>query len=344
MHVLPVIAGMLLLGCGAAFAADAIPATSYFPVLPFDAPPDTTPQLVPLAASHPINKAQTGITHAIIAIHDESRDANGAVATLSALAGAANASTIILAPQFLLLSDLARFAGHLPEQGRAFAAWQMAGWAAGDDALSAQMNLADRNLFPDLKYITIAGFGAGGDFVQRYAAFGMAADAVAKQNLDLRYVIAGANSYLYQTANRPLGGRKGFGRPDIAACPDFDAYPFGLEKLNDYARRVGANQAKTAYATRNITYLNSTMPDAMPASTCAALAQGGDSATRARNYQAYLESVYSDVAARTQTFSLAQGADNNAVGLFGSACGIAQLFGDGICAQTFGDGQAGDMK
>jgi hypothetical protein len=328
-------------------ATDAIPATTYFPVLPFDALAESAPQLVPVAANHGMDGRHPDITQAIIVIHDETRDANTALASLSALAGSANGTTLILAPQFLLDSDIFRFSDHLPEKGRAFARWQMAGWAQGDDALAVPghkaissftvvdlllMYLADRDSFPNLKSVTLAGYGAGGNFVQRYAAFGIAADVMARQDIDLRYVVAGASSYLYLTAARPLGGRKGFGRPDLAACPAANDYPYGLDKLNPYARRVGGNAAKTDYALRLITYINAPAADLLPATDCAVLIQGTDRAARAANYRLYLQSLYGDVAVRTQTFSVAQNTSNDAVGLFGSVCGMAMLFGDGICS------------
>jgi hypothetical protein len=342
--------------CTPALAGEAVPATSFFPVLPADAAPDATPRLVPIAANHPMQEVQVGVTRAIIGIHDDTRDANGTLAILSALAGETNESVLILAPQFMLPSDLSRFAARLPEQGRVFATWQMAGWPRGDDAVTAQgrggvssftvvdlllMYLADRKMFPDLRGITITGFGAGGNFVQRYAAFGMAADILNRENIDLRYVAAGASSYLYQTTLRPLQDKKenskGFGHPDASACPDYNAYPYGLDKLNAYARRVGMNAPKTDYVTRFVTYLNTTAPDVLPDTNCAALAEGPNSAMRSVDYQAYLGMLYGDVASHTQVFALMQDASNDAVGLYGSACGMAVLFGDGICLHTFGE-------
>ncbi len=340
---------VFLLGCGAARAADAVPATAYFPVLPLGATDDALPQLVPVASNHALNGVQTGVTRAIIVIHDDSRDANAALAMMSALAGNANTSTMIIAPQFLLPSDIARFADHLPEKGRSFATWQIYGWAQGDDSIASpghksvssftavdllMMLLSDRAAFPDLREIVVAGSGAGADFVQRYAAFGMAADLVVKQNIDLRYLLADASSYLYLTANRPIApsalGQKGFGAPDAAACPDFNAYPYGLDKLNTYAQHVGANAAKTNYALRFVTYLNG-VGDAFPDSKCAALQQGADSAAREMNYELYLRSIYGEVAAKTQKFWQTRTGKNDAVSLFGSACGMSVLFDNGVC-------------
>jgi hypothetical protein len=267
------------------------------------------------------------------------------------LAGNQNASTIILAPQFLLPSDIVRFTEDLPEKGRNIAAWQVMGWSLGDDSMPIPsrksissftvvdlllMYLSDRTVFPDLKEIIVAGFGAGANFTQRYAAFTAASDAVAKQNIDLRYVVAGATSYLYQTASRPLGGKKGFGLPDAAACPSVNDYPYGLERLNAYARHAGANAAKIAYATRFITYLNANSVNAIPESNCAAMAQGLNSAARAENYRIYLHTIYGDVAERTQTFAKAKDGAIDAVSLYGSACGMTAIFGDGFCPSSEG--------
>ena len=333
-------------GCGAARAADAVPATSYFPVLPFGAADETLPQMIPVAANHALEGVHAGVTRAIIVVHDESRDANSALAMISALAGQANAGTLIVAPQFLLPSDIVRFADHLPEKGRAFTTWPMAGWGVGDDSIVTPghkgissftvidlmlMVLADRDLFPDLKTIIIAGSGAGASFVQRYAAFGMAAEPVAHANIDVRYLLADAPSYLYLTPDRPLGGSKGFGIPAVAACPAYNAYPYGLDALNPYARHVGANAAKIDYALQFVTYLNAPGADVLPESNCAAVFQGADGATRAANYALYLQSLYGEVADKTQKFFNAPNTKNDAVGLFGSACGMAVLFGDGMC-------------
>jgi len=354
MRLLLLIAIVLALGSAPACAADAVPATAFFPILPYDAPPDSSAQWVPLAANHPLDGIHTGITRAIVVIPDETRDANNALATMSALAGMANASTMILSPQFLLPSDLVRFADHLPDKGIAFAAWPLAAWPSGDESLPSPahkgvssftvvdlllMYLSDRNAFPDLQVITVAGVGMGGNFVQRYAALSAAAEPLSQQNIELRYVVGAASSYLYMTANRPLGGRKGFGKPDAAQCPDYNSYPYGLDKLNSYARRVGTNAAKTNYAMHVITYLNAPGKDTLPESYCAALMQGSDSASRATNYNAYLQSLYGDVAAHTQIFSTLKDPQNDAVSLFGSACGMAALFGDGSCAHITGDTQ-----
>lgn len=336
----------------AAYAAgEAVPATAYFPVLPMDAPEDSPTQLVPMAMNRSFDTVHDDVKRAIIVIHDETRDANAALAMMSALAGNLNSSTMIVAPQFLLPSDIVRFSDHLPEKGKIFAAWQVMGWSAGDDSMPIAsrksvssftvidfllMYLSDRNIFPHLDTIVIAGFGVGANFVQRYAALSTATDIVAKQDIDMRYVVAGATSYLYQTVTRPLGGKNGFGLPNIVECPSVNVYPYGLEKLNPYARRVGANAVKTSYATRFITYLSAQASDPFPDASCAGLAQGNSSYSRAENYRIYLHTLYGDVAGKTQVFAKSGEGVNDAISLFGSACGMSSLFGDGLCAPSEG--------
>ncbi|MDE1900428.1 MAG: hypothetical protein KGI37_02145 [Alphaproteobacteria bacterium] len=355
-----------LLACPAAYAADAaagtdaVPATAYFPVMPLDAPDSATPQVVPIAANHPIGGAHPGITRAIIVIHGQTRDANAALGMMSALAGADNATTMIIAPQFLLPSDIARVAAHLPNQGRGIATWRAGDWPVGGNSLAARpqdavssytvvdllaMYASDHDSFPDIRNIAIAGFGTGAVFVQRYAAFSKAIDALEQENIDLRFIVADAPSYLYLTDTRPpdpagKGGHKGFWRPDPTQCLGFDDYPYGLDKLPPYAQRTGANAAKVNYALRFITYLNAppsaadASPDTVPDAGCAAMLQGRDAASRAALFKAYMDMLYSNVAAKTQIFATVPKTPDDAIGLFGSNCGMSALFGDGTCPQA----------
>lgn len=329
---------------------DAVPAAGFFPVFPFDAGDQAEPQFVPVASNHTLDGPHNGVTRAIIVVHDETRDANGALASMAILAGNANPAVMILAPQFLMPSDLARVAAHLPQQGHALAVWNAGDWVGGGDSVINSghkpisaftvidlllMFLADHWSFPDLQTIVVAGYGAGANFTQRYAAFNAAAPVIDRQNINLRYLVAGATSYLYITPNRPLGGRKGYGRPDSAACPDYNIYPYGLEKLNSYARHIGMNAAKTDYVTRFITYINAPAADLFADTHCPALLQGGDGAARAANFHAYLLGLYGDTMVHNHIFAQTKDAKNDAVGLYGSPCATAVLFGDGLCPKSF---------
>jgi hypothetical protein len=329
-------------------AADFAPVIAYFPVVAEGAQ-DAPPMLVPVASNHPLDGDHKGLTRAILAVHDASRDSGDVLSALMALAGPSNATAMIVAPQFLIESDLALFSERLPDHGRSFARWPLGQWEQGGDSAVASgqkgvsaftaadillFYLGERKFFPDLKEIVIAGQGAGADFVLRYAAAGRAADILEADGIPVRFVAANASSYLYPTPSRPQSGKPGFAVPDATACPRFDAWPYGLEHLNAYAGKTGANAIKLKAATRNVTYLVSVPSpgDAGADGSCAALLQGRDAATRALNYSIYLSLMYGD-ARQSQVFApLVKG--GGAIALFGSPCGMAQLFGSGACTDA----------
>ncbi|MDX2028357.1 MAG: hypothetical protein SFW62_06955 [Alphaproteobacteria bacterium] len=328
---------------------EAIPAASYFPIVPLQAGVDETPQLLPVASNRPLEGDHTGLTRAVFIIHDISRNAESALAMMVAMAGPASASTIILAPQFLLEADIARFAKHLPEQGKMFARWPLGQWEEGGDSAAAVprkaissftaldlllLYVGDRKFFPDLKEIVIAGHGTGGDFVQRYAASGKAIDVLDQQNIPIRFVSANASSYLYFTSMRPTAGKRGFSTPDAKACPNFNAYRYGLDNANAYIRRAGANAIKLNYPLREVFYLTGEKaagPDILADTSCAALLEGPDRIARAANYKLYLSMLFGETAGKRQTFSSVPQAGYDPVAVFGSRCGMAALFGDGMC-------------
>jgi hypothetical protein len=335
------------------YAIDMMPndvaTTFYFPVLSFDSAPDAQPQLVPVASNHSVEGDHTGLTNAIIVIHDFTRDAQGTLSMLSAMAGANNGTTIILAPQFLLDFDITRFAARLPDHGLMFVRWPLGGWENGGDSLAQPpgkpvstftvidlmlMYLGDKKFFPDLKQITIAGHGAGGDFVQRYAATGRAMDILGPQGPPIRFLVANASSYLYLTGLRPRVGKPGFAPPDAASCPNFNSYAYGLDKLNDYARRVGATAIKLGYASRAVTYLTGervAVNDPLPDESCAAALEGQNRVTRAVNYDVYLYQTFGETEVKQQKFMTIPKAGYDPAALFGSPCGLSVLFGDGSC-------------
>ena len=66
------------------------------------------------------------------------------------------------------------------------------------DALDTLLaKLGDRAILPTLSQIVLAGFSAGGQLVQRYAAVGKGSD------IDLRYVVGSPSSFLYFGDARP---------------------------------------------------------------------------------------------------------------------------------------------
>ena len=323
---------------------------TYFPILPFGADENAVPQLLPVGSNHPLTENHANVTRAIIVIHDVSRDAAGVLSTLTALAGSANENTLILAPQFLLESDIAHFADRLPNGGRGIARWGWGAWEDGGDstALPAQKGISsftaidllllyfgDKDFFPAMKDIVIAGHGAGADFALRYAAAGQAPDLLEAQGLSVRFAAANPSSFLYFTPMRPIPGKPGFALPDASHCAAYDAYPYGVDKLGDYAGRTGSNEIRLRYPSRRVTYLvgeKAGVDDRFPDQGCAAMFEGPDRFARARNYDVYLPTIFGDDVGKTQSFAVVPGAGYDAAGLFGSRCGMSALYGDGACA------------
>lgn len=114
--------------------------------------------------------------------------------------------------------------------------------------------LANKAIFPNLKAITIAGFSAGGQFVQRYAwysQYGSTDDA-----LDVRMAVGDPSSYLYLDSRRPAAACSPkrdtgvnwtcskFEAPfkgataSSRACPGYDDWKYGLSKYCTYSNKV----------------------------------------------------------------------------------------------------------
>lgn len=322
----------------------------YFPVLPQDALPDAEPSLVPLVTSRPLAEAPDSITSAIIYIHDLTRNAQEGVAALTTLAGSDDLRSLIIAPQFLLATDIQRFRKFLPDGGSDIPVWPVGSWWQGGESQVKPpakgvssftvidvllMYLADRKQFPSLRHITLAGHGMGADFVMRYAAMGKAAGALAADQIALRYVAANPASYLYMTRERPVGEKGTLQIPDATACPAYQDYPYGLGNLNRYGRTVGLNQIRMQYPMQPMLYLlggDGAATDIFLDNNCPAQLQGSDRLTRGQHYQKYLMRSFGDVTRQTQKFVFLPKAGYDPVALFGSYCGMAYLFANGDCA------------
>jgi pimeloyl-ACP methyl ester carboxylesterase len=322
--------------------------TQYFPILPQNAPPDAEPQLVPVVSSLPLAEPQPSVTHAVLFIHDLTRNPTDGVATLATLAGSDNAASQIIAPQFLIEADRQRFQKFLPEQGAHFALWPVNHWQDGGESLAKPPNkgissftvvdmlllfLTSRTNYPNLKHITLAGHGMGADFVLRYAALGHALQVLEQDGIELRFLAANPASYLYVTQERPTATKGPPKIPDAADCTRYHDYPYGLANLNAYGRVQGINDIRLAYPARRVLYLlgGAITPDNFLDQDCAAKLQGPDRLTRGTNFEAALMRNFGDVARQTQQFVIVPKAGYDPVALFGSYCGMAVLFGDGVC-------------
>ncbi len=336
-----------------------------------------SPPLLPFFAPASIEAAHRGVYALVVMIPDSARDAARAYALARAAQDAASAqkpewyaaNAFVFVPQFLAPEDIAARAAAWPDKGAALLRWAGGGWiygagssvspaaaafpaprgvssfAALDFALLA---LARKSIFPDLERVVVAGAGAGGDFVQRYAALGIAPDILASDGLRVRFVVANAWSYLYldKTRAAPLeagaftGAREPvFAEPEADACPQAQLYPYGLEALPPYGRKQGKHAIRLRYDSRAVIYLagseaNRPLADSAPGA-CARLLQGRALAGRARLYFAHLRRLYgADAMSRAQRLYMIPGAGAAAAAqIWQSPCGLSALFGDGSCNQ-----------
>jgi hypothetical protein len=275
-----------------------------------------------------------GVTRAVIIQHGLSRDAigyfNGGLRAQAA-AGAAAAHTLIIAPRILDTADV-RALGLGPE----FLRWRHGDWAGGApaqgpvpassfavfDAIIAR--LAERRLFPDLREIVIAGHSAGGQIVQRYAAVEHPHPALAREGIALRFVVANPSSYVYFSAWRP---------GPVAGCPRFDDWKYGFARGMPPYVRGDARTLERRYWGLDITYLYGTL-DTNPNHkvldrTCMGEAQGPTRYARGHAWFAHLRATAG--ARLNQRMFDVEGVGHNGPKMFGSACGLAALFGTPGC-------------
>ncbi|MBN2993732.1 alpha/beta hydrolase [Pseudomonas cedrina subsp. fulgida] len=235
------------------------------------------------------------VTRALIIVHGRLRNAQTYLQSGEDAAEHAGqaANTLVIAPQFLNELDVKR--NHLDRQ---VLRWNGNDWMAGEASTGPGhissfgaldqiiKHLGNRNLFPGLKEIVVAGHSGGGQVVQRFALMGHEHPALQREGINLRYVVANPSSYAYFSPQRPV-------RFAVADCPSFNDWKYGMQKLPAYAEGRGPQQLEQAYVSRDITYLlgqQDTDPN-HPAldKGCEAETQGAYRLIRGHNYFDYLK-------------------------------------------------------
>jgi hypothetical protein len=312
-------------------------------------------RLIPIGAgavlsaftSHPLDAPRPESEAAVIVIHGLNRDADVYYAAMLAAVRAAEAAgagvktstTLVIAPQFLTDRDAARH-----RLGHDVAYWTAGGWKGGGPALAPAAHpssfaaldallarLADRQRFPALRRIVIAGHSAGAQIVHRYAVVGVGDAEAARAGIEIRYVVANPSSYLYVTADRPTDDGRGVAPYDPARCLRFDDYRYGLRNPPEYVTQRPVEAMLRAYAARHVVYLLGTA-DIDPHHrvldrSCAALAQGPHRLARGEAYHRYILGVLGPDAARNHRKMLVDGVGHDSAAMFRSATGRAALFG-----------------
>ena len=306
---------------------------------------------LPVLTTHVLNQRHADVTRAIIVIHGALRNAEGSFTSMQqamALAGEAGRQAVIVAPQFLSEVDAVRYPVPLDVP-----VWSVDGWKEGDlseirrddstdrrvssfAALDALLQmLSDRQHWPALDLVVLAGHSAGGQFVQRYAVAGHAPTMLSQHGIHTRFVVANPSSYLYFDTRRPT--EHGFAPFPQTHCRGFDHYKYGLQAPNAYVAAQTPQALMSHYARQQVIYLLGTL-DADAAHpfldrSCAAEAQGPTRLARGQAYYRYLSVVLGHEVVRRQHRVLIEGVGHDHQGMFQSPCAIAWLFANGQCPQ-----------
>jgi Alpha/beta hydrolase family len=258
------------------------------------------------------------ITRALVMIHGTNRDADNYYrnALASAFLGSALEDTIVIAPR-IASNDHGcqdKLASNEVSYSCGGDSWRSGGNAVNDEKLTSfdfvdeiLRKLANKQNFPNLKRIVVAGHSAGGQFVNRYE---MANQVHESLGVPVSYIVANPSSYAYPDNTRPnpadwsvqanapgyvpelpagRGGRGGESeaeRPGMAVfrpfqdgrnCTTFDQWPYGFEHRSGYTAKLSDDQLKKQLVSRPTTYMLGEL-DLLPLggfdSSCPAMAQG----------------------------------------------------------------------
>jgi hypothetical protein len=236
-----------------------------------------------------------GPSNILIGVQGYVRDANR---TFDAAAAAAQADghdkdTLIVAPIFQVPADDAARCSYpgVPDAALGDALWTCGNWSGGAKASNGDVTsfqamdsllAALLQRYPSVHQITIAGFSAGGQYVQRYIGF--AHPPALLQSV--RYVVADPSAFLYFDSWRPA--------PGADLCSGYNKWKFGTEHLPVYLGRDAAT-ARKIYAQANISYLEGALDQgaspqaayALLEKKCPAALQGPYRLQRGQAYAAY---------------------------------------------------------
>jgi pimeloyl-ACP methyl ester carboxylesterase len=277
-----------------------------------------------------ISPAPAKIERVLIIVHGRLRNAQTYLHSgehAAELAGQ-SATTLVIAPQFLNENDVAqhpvadtvlRWQGNeWMAGGESTAPFRLSSYDALDEIIA---RLGDRQQFPDLKQIVVAGHSGGAQVVQRYALLGHDKAALEAAGVQLRYVIANPSSYTYFDERRPVAFSH-------AGCPQFNRWKYGLTDLPAYAEGQTAALLQEKYLKRDIVYLlgQQDVDPNHPAldKSCEAKAQGPYRLARGRYYFDYLKRLQPQ--GLQQQLIEVPGVGHNGDGMFTSPQGQQALF------------------
>jgi hypothetical protein len=333
----------LALGLAVTGVAAPVPATALAPPAPCTrATADCTewvtlgggPARSMIYRSHPLNVRNDGIHRAFIMVHGTNRNADHyfATATAAAFLAGVEDDTLVIAPHFVSSERncMDPLAPNEVSWSCGGDSWRSGGTSSSNPTLTSfdfidqiLRELANKQTFPNMHAIVVAGHSAGGQFVTRYEMANKVHDTL---GVPVSYVVANPSSYAWPDATRPLSAgdatpeaaAKGWDQQKVAPhtdftygpfdptagarpAPSFDKWPFGLEdRTTGYTKGTSDAQLIKQLVARPTTYLLSQV-DTLPLGgfdgSANAMAQG---ATRRARGEAFVKYVNEHLGAKHQ--------------------------------------------
>ena len=251
---------------------------------------------------------------ALVVIHGTGRNASGYYDRAMSATQSAGASdhTIVVAPLF------------------SKSKWSDDDWKDGSGRHSSfevldeiLASLADHRRFPNLKHITITGHSAGGQFTQRYAAFGRAPNALPWMSMN--FVVMNPSSFVYFGPERPNANGSSFAVP--SGCSGYNDYKYGLDGRTGYPGELTNQQVLTQYLSRRVTIVNGgadSFDNGDLDSSCQANLQGPNRLTRGQFFYQHIHALYPSA---PQDYVVVPGVDHDSDEMLGSGLVRPMLFG-----------------
>lgn len=308
-------------------------------------------------AGKPVNLTEPlpTVTRVLLIFHGKLRNADvyneSGLHAIKTAGPAAEASTLLITPQFLAKVDIDAF--HLSAN---VLRWAPEAWMGGLNAIDATgaptgpssfdaidailARLADRKFFPNLKTVVLAGHSGGGQVMQRYAVVEHGGELLVRAGVHVRYVIANPSSYVYFSPERPSLDSKTdftFGSPAKTCYGKYDKWKYGINETPAYVDGADFKDLEARYLRRDIIYLlgtNDTDPN-HPAldKTCSGEVEGPYRFFRGKAYFRYMELRHPELAtsSASQKLEFVPGVEHDGDKMLNSVCGLNALFDTGSC-------------
>lgn len=193
----------------------------------------------------------------------------------------------------------------------------------------------DKNLFPNVKQIVLAGHSLGGQMIQRYAAISQLTTQT-----PVTHWIGNPDSYAWLSTDRPLS---------TAGCPDYDQYRAGYTDFESYGDGMtygvdlvsqGREAILSNFQSKQIAYARALLDHGDHSADCGANTTGLDRHERFFYFIYAFPPSCSDPSSKCDTVDLINVSHDNGQ-MFQSAPGQARLFtdnfyGNGARAYDFG--------